>query len=479
MLWLYIDFYALQLDALLLTQDAKVRHEDSEPDVLVLVNAKTNRVVQLNDVALKHGLKTGMGIATAVSLHHDVQVMEYQPERERDKLKQIAQLLYDYTADIALAPPQGLHLRIDNMFRLYGGLENYWQSLSNTLSSLGYRFRYATGTTPLMSKLLAQQGFNQLLDQPKQLKQALAQLHIEQLEIDQKTAETLNRVGIKKLQQLIQLPMKELARRFDIQVLNYIGKMLGELKHGLQFYTPPPYFSADLELMFEISNTQVLQHPLKKLLAQLETFLQMRNLVTQQINVHLFYRHQESITVSLSRASGEYKQEKWLALLQLKLESVKLTEPVVSVQLQAKVLQPMTTGSQSLFGQKQPNISQEELISMLQAKVGEQKVFSLLANDQHNPAWVTAYQSAEHVSSNSSNLLSKEHIKPRPSLQLAEPILLKDKVTILQGPERLQTAWWQQAMIQRDYYVARSHDGKLCWIFKTPQKQWFIQGYFA
>ena len=73
MLWLYIDFYALQLDALLLTQDAKVRHEDSEPDVLVLVNAKTNRVVQLNDAALKHGLKTGMGIATAVSLHHDVQ----------------------------------------------------------------------------------------------------------------------------------------------------------------------------------------------------------------------------------------------------------------------------------------------------------------------------------------------------------------------------------------------------------------------
>lgn len=479
MLWLYIDFYSLQLDALLLTQDAKVRHEDAEPDVLVLVDAKQNRVVQLNDAASKQGLKVGMGIATAVSLYHDVQVMEYQSDKEHSKLKQIALLLYDYTADIALAPPQGLFLRIDNMLKLYGGIDNYWQSLKALLCSFGYRFRFSTGTTPLMAKLLAKQGSNRVSNEAGKLKQQLSQLHIEQLELDKKTSDTLNRVGIKKLEQLMTLPMKELARRFDIHVLNYIGKMLGELKHGLSFYSPPAYFSADLELMFEISNTQILKHPLKKLLGQLETFLKMRNLVTQQLLIHLFYRHQESISFSISRANGEYKQEKWLALLQLKLESVKLAEPVVSVQLEAKVLQPMRTHSQSLFGQKQSQISQEELISLLQAKMGEEKVFTLVANNQHHPGWVTTYKPAEQIAEADQKPLDKHQLKSRPSLQLAEPMPLKHQVTILKGPERLQTAWWQQNMIHRDYYVARSHDGKLCWVFRTPQKQWYLQGYFA
>ena len=479
MLWLYIDFYALQLDALLLTQDAKVRHEDAEPDVLVLVDAKLNRVVQLNDAATKQGLKVGMGIATAVSLYHDVQVVEYQSEKEHNKLKQIAMLLYDYTADIALAPPQGLFLRIDNMLKLYGGLDSYWQNLNRLLCSLGYRFRFSTGSTPLMAKLLAKQSNNRVSNEPEALKKQLSQLHVEQLELDRKTTDTLTRVGIKKLEQLMTLPMKELARRFDIHVLNYIGKMLGELKHGLQLYTPPPYFSADLELMFEISNTQILKHPLRKLLAQLETFLQMRNLVTQQLVVHLFYRYEEAVSVRISRASGEYKQEKWLALLQLKLESVKLAEPVVSVKLEAKVLQPMRTDSQSLFGQKQPQISQEELVSLLQAKMGEEKVFTLVANNQHHPGWVTGYQPADQVLEADSKVLDRKQLKPRPSLQLAEPMPLKQKVTILRGPERLQTAWWQQNMIHRDYYVARSHDGKLCWVFRTPQKEWYLQGYFA
>jgi len=488
MLWLYLDFYALQLDALHASSDSlgvsqntmpngPETNDEQDKQAVILVESKHHQVVQCDQVALDVGIRPEMGLAMAVSLYRQVSVLEYKPEFELQKIKEIAQLLYRFTADIVLSSPHGLFLRIDTMLRLHGGLEGYWSSLKQTLAELGFRYHFATGISPLMAKVLANSCFDQVTDKSEVMSQALENLRVEQVGLENKAIEHLKRVGIKQLKQLIAVPAKELAKRFDIQLINYIGKLKGEFKHGLCFYLPPRQFSADIELMYEIVSTQVLHQPIKRLLSQLQQYLKLRNLVTQQLTLLLMYRYQEFLTVEVNAAGGEYKSEKWLLLIQLRLESVTLSEPVVAVRMVAKNLRPMSAPNGQLFQNKTETMAEDELVALLQAKVGQDKVFSMQFQQAQHPQLVSQLVEA--------GLDTKAEVSPscilrhRPSLMLAVAKPLSQAVTLLHGPERLQTSWWHQYNMHRDYFVARERSGRLCWVYRTPQKQWFLQGYFA
>jgi protein ImuB len=52
---------------------------------------------------------------------------------------------------------------------------------------------------------------------------------------------------------------------------------------------------------------------------------------------------------------------------------------------------------------------------------------------------------------------------------------------ILQGPERIETGWWEAAPIRRDYYIARYRDHAHGWIFRDlfMPTVWYLHGWFA
>jgi protein ImuB len=55
------------------------------------------------------------------------------------------------------------------------------------------------------------------------------------------------------------------------------------------------------------------------------------------------------------------------------------------------------------------------------------------------------------------------------------------ELTLLSGPERIESGWWDEGAIARDYYVARAADGARWWIFREcgPPRRWFLHGCFA
>ena len=52
---------------------------------------------------------------------------------------------------------------------------------------------------------------------------------------------------------------------------------------------------------------------------------------------------------------------------------------------------------------------------------------------------------------------------------------------ILDGPERLETGWWDEDGISRDYYTAQEADGRQLWVFRNRSREpaWYLHGYFA
>ncbi|MDF2179298.1 DNA polymerase Y family protein [Aliiglaciecola sp. CAU 1673] len=469
-LWLYLDFLSLQLDSL---YQARQSEDNNVP--IVLLDKHDNLVVQLNSAAQACGIRKGMGLGSAAALHRELQVMEYRREVEVVKLEEIARWLYTCTSDISFWPPNGLLLRIQNMLSMYGGLTSYWQAIQARLQPLQLSYRYGCGLTPLAARMLARSGQGVISQECNLLRSRVDDCDLEQTELDGKIRHQLARVGIKRVGQLSAIPPGELAKRFDVQLATYLGRLNGVFHHPVDFYHPPETFVQYLELMYEIENSQVLQHPIRRLLTNLENFLRQRDKLTTELHFCLSLRDTDALEFKVQSAQGEYRAEIWLALTSLKLERLSLPQPAYAIQLSVNQLLENSGQESDLFDGRRALHSPAQLLSRLQAKLGKEAIWGLAAQDDFRP---------EHSSRYIEPLQGSDTIQwpipcLRPSLLFEPPRPLTEKVSLLHGPERIQTGWWDSQDVCRDYFIARSAQGQWLWVFRTPQAKWYAHGIFS
>jgi protein ImuB len=71
---------------------------------------------------------------------------------------------------------------------------------------------------------------------------------------------------------------------------------------------------------------------------------------------------------------------------------------------------------------------------------------------------------------------------PRPLRMRADGLLPKTDtpLTLLDGPERVETGWWDDFDVKRDYFVARDAAGARLWIYRNRDGSgWFLHGMFG
>jgi protein ImuB len=51
----------------------------------------------------------------------------------------------------------------------------------------------------------------------------------------------------------------------------------------------------------------------------------------------------------------------------------------------------------------------------------------------------------------------------------------------LEGPERIETGWWDGADVARDYYIACAPSGAEVWVYRErlPPHGWWLHGVFG
>ncbi|KFI10531.1 DNA polymerase Y family protein [Vibrio coralliilyticus] len=463
--WLYLYFPTLQLDAL---------YSEQAQQPLVVVDSKRFQIVQCNFAAHEQGIRPGMGLGSASALCHSLQVHPYDEKVEQQTLLDIAQWLYMVTSDLVLFPPQGLLLKVTDMLSLYGGLDAYWRRVSQHLQQLNIQYQYATGFSPFSAILLAKSGSALISQDRSQLCEALKSYPISATELDSKQVEKLSRVGVLTLNDLLELPMQEVARRFDIDLVNYVGRLMGQFKHPVNFYHPPEHFQSYLELLFDIENTQWLEKPLLKLLEKLEGFLTLRNQVAYELELTLHQRDHAAGVIAFTSACGDYFAQRWAKLCQLTMESIKLDAPVQGLTLKVVRSGELESTSQDIFAGRKGQQTELELIATLQAKLGNHQVLKVAPTDDPRPEKSISLCAPELPIPTKVSLSGL-----RPSLMLPNPEPLTEKVNIMHGPERFVTGWWDGEEMTRDYFIARSDSGRWLWVFRNQEMQWFLHGLFS
>ena len=474
------------------------RSEDADrPGVLV----QDNRVCQANDRALQAGIALGSTLATAHSIAPELEHFPYDTELQTKQLEVLAQATYRFSSEVSLAPPDALLIESSRSLRLFGGREALRRTVSQLYVRLGHADRLATAPTPMAALILSRAGMG---DHPGDPMETVCTAPLAAMDLTEKELERLANMGMTRVGQLLDLPMDELGKRFNSELVDELGRLTGRRADPRETIQPAERFHSRLHLLEPIRGKNPLLFPMRRLADELSRWLKARCLGARTLTWSYAPFADEAVTLDVRFANPRTDAKSFLSLTQLQLERAELPEEVMTVSLQAGQITPLTTASLDLLAlaDDRGQTSQSELVDRLAAKLGTGAIAGLATADDHRPELAWHWQAAAGARASrpagspvpggmrawTPAYHRRTEAPPESATEVNRPLWLLDpprpvnasRFRLLDGPERIDVGWWGDARaLERDYFVAMAQSGARCWLYRDREQRWYLHGYFG
>jgi protein ImuB len=457
MLWVALCFPRLALEARL----RGCASPEAAGELWAVVEHRS--VLACSAAAGAAGVRAGSALATAWALVPSLRTLPRDAQAEREALHAIATWAGQFSEKVSLEPPQAVLLEAGGSLRLFGGAARLIARLRGGLAELGFEALVATGPTPRAALWLARGGA-----------ESLSALPAEAIDPAPEARELLHTLGIRTLGELMRLPRAGIAMRFGQALLDSLDQATGRAPEPRAFFRPRERFHARLDLPAPAGEAERVLFAARRLLVQMEGFLAARQSGIRSCTLSLLHRGGRATHLPLGFATPHRDAEHVLRLLRERLGITRLANPAETILLEAASLVPLAGASSALFGEARAEAEAwERLTERLQARLGEAQVHGLATQAEHRPerAWraVAAGEAAGPA---------EPPPGPRP-LWLLEPPrpLAEGDFTLLAGPERIESGWWDGDDVVRDYFIA-ARGASLAWIYRAHEG-WFLHGLFA
>lgn len=442
-------------------------------------------VVLPNRSAIRGGVSPGMGAAGAQALIPALRLRERDSDDEIRLLDRLAGWALHYSATVSPEPPLELLLEIGGSLRYFGGLECLRGRIEQDLDDMGHATRLGIAPTPTAALLRARAGRGQPLLTTDELADGIGELPIGVLSLPAREQRALTGLGMERIHDCLALPRGGLARRFGASLLNELHRALGDVPDPRRHWQPPATYDDRLELPAEAANSDHLLFGLRRLLQGLCAFLRGAESATQRIDFRLEHRNHGATPFSIGLVTPGRDPAHLLNLVQERLERIQLPAPVIGLELSCRDIHAAPATEQPLLDDNASSLAPKEdrLIDHLVARLGEHRIRGLATQADPRPerAWS---QNAPGTPSATVPMVS------RPLWLLDDPVRLELREGQLQwqgplqlreGPERIETGWWDGGDIARDYYVAINPTGEQLWIYHNRRchNDWYLHGLFG
>jgi protein ImuB len=450
--------------------------------------AENRHVLDCNAAAFALGVRPRMARAAAAALVHGLRFCERDTQAERAALEGVAGWAGRYTPNVALAArtagPAGLLLELSGSLKLFGGLPAITSGLVQGATEMGFTAGIASAPTAQGAWLLARGGASSPCLSPADLPRRLQPLPVEVLDCDARTLATLESVGVRTLGEVLALPRAGLAQRFGAALTGELDRALGTRPDPRAFFSPPESFYAGLELPAEVREAGALVFAVRRLIAQLGGFLAARDGGLQKFRIELFHKEvRTDVEVGLVRPGRDTGH--FALLAREKLSALTLREPVRRIALAADEVLAVAHENLDLLDDalKRPG-DWRGLVERLRARLGNHAVSGVAAYAEHRPeaAWRVAepgtHGPVPGFGARPLWLLQK----PRRLEEVGSAPQCGGPLSLLAGPERIESGWWDGHDAMRDYFVARAPTESLLWIYRErgmERGHWYLHGIFG
>jgi protein ImuB len=279
-------------------------------------------------------------------------------------------------------------------------------------------------------------------------------------------------------------------------------------------FVPPPRYAGKLDLPAPVANVDALVFAVNRLVCELTGWLTGRGLGVIEMSLALAHERYVGVTTGIGATSVRFslaaparEPAHLVSVLRERLSRVALPAPVIALRLESGGTAPFAARNLGLLPGDEPPVA-VPLLDRLRARLGEQAVLRVMAHAEHRPecAWEirTSEAPGRAASSPAKSRRRKSGTKTqrdlfagdadaaperRPLWLLAEPEPIGAAIeaqpwVLRDGPERIESGWWDGADVRRDYFVAENPRGEIVWIYRDHRYgiddgEWFVHGLFA
>ena len=472
MLWACVLLPHLALDGVL-------RRLAEPGQALALVSGPMHRRVlfAVNDAALQRGLQRGQSLGAAQALCADLRLVEYDADQVARWQHFLAAWAYRYSSQVSVAFPGAVVLEIAGSLNLFGPWERLEARLREELAALGFRHRIALAPNAAAAWVLSGHHDGLAVTTPESMRHALSSVALRRARLPNNAALALHKIGIRDLGKLWSLPRAALGKRYGPELLTHLDRLQGQRADALPLYRPPDMFDARIEFNYEVSSSQALLFPLRRLVADLAAYLSGRDGGVQRFVVRLEHEDHADSEVVIGLLTPERDAVVLFDLARSRLEQARVPAPVRGMRLLARELPPFVPAAGELFDARAHQaMPWTQLRERLRARLGDASVYGLAAVADHRPerAWRKVQNDVAKT--------ERASVAPRPTWLLPRPIPLRDaRPRLLAGPERIESGWWDGGDAQRDYYVIETSAGQRAWAYCPAGETgpFMLHGWFA
>jgi protein ImuB len=341
----------------------------------------------------------------------------------------------------------------------------------------------------------------------------LALLPVHALRLDPDTVRTLERLGLKTIGALLEVPRLALARRFRgaEDVVDALDRALGRTPEPLTAAPAAPPPRALIRLEEPATHPEAPAQALSRLIPELVRELEQRRLGARRLEM-IGYRVDGSVaTASVTTTIASRDPKHLQRILADKAAALDPQFGFDAFSLVADWTEDLGAAQESLVEEPSGERELARLIDRLAVKLGPRAVRRPQACESHLPerasGWSFAVSSLQAQRSHC-RAPSLAMTRTRPSRLLDRPEAIDviyatpegmprrfvwrrgvHDIARAEGPERIAPEWWRQPSSARlrDYYRVEDANGRRYWIYRDGligdgrggAPGWFIHGLFG
>jgi protein ImuB len=473
-LWIAVSMPSLALECL-----AAV--DPLEPAIVVEAEQGQLHVVAASRAAIDAGVVAGTKLGAALALESSLQVFERVPPLEIASLESLASWAETLTSMVSLEAPESLLLEVAGSLKLFGSLEAIKAKLGEELARRYRDFRFCVAPTATAALWLARAASSDVL-QWQQLAGRVASLPLAVTRWPPAVQALLRDLGLRTIGDCVRLPRDGFARRVGRSYLLELDRAFGRASDLRTEFNAPKIWSSSVELSEESVDSAVFLEAIEQLLAELAVELRRRQAQIGSLEIAFEHLHRPPTVESFDLREPTHDRDRLLHLIEDRLERSVLPVPAVALRIESGAFRPLEIEAAGLFETKPLEQREQLLLERLQERFGLGGVYGLHTVAEHRPerAWT------KRVSGDgrrSSPAVPWPDTEARPLWLLPTPVALEARRTSLElcsGPERIESGWWDEHDVARDYYIAKNERGQKLWVFRDHRTRcWFVHGLFG
>ncbi|WP_274534237.1 MULTISPECIES: Y-family DNA polymerase [unclassified Rhizobium] len=492
------------------------KRPDHPPLVFVDRIQNAMRIVALDARAEKSGLKRGQGLAEARAMCPDIEIIPADPVADRALLTSLADWCDRYTPLVALDGENGLYLDITGCVHLHGSEKALLNDILSRLSGLGIEARGALASSAGLSWAMAHYRSGDIAA-PQEAEEVLSPLPLAALRLPLEVIQTLARVGLKTVGDIITLPRAPLARRFGPSVLLRLDQALGFEDEPLSPRLPVASLSVERRLASPIQDEDDILELTLQLAKSLRQRFEEREEGGRLFELVLFRVDGRVFRIRAATSAASRDPERISALYRERLQAIHDDLDVgygfEILRLCVLKTEHYAVVQEDFSGASDTGRSLSAFADRVMARFGPESLSTLILQESHVPERAAAFLPVSDMSRLSAaektgTPISAALPSTRPlrlfrhpervdaiAAELPEgaPASFKWRRTTYQvaraeGPERIAGEWWVDGedALTRDYFRVEDADGRRFWLFRdglysqaAVSPKWFMHGIFA